>query len=128
MQLAPIRNDVRASRGLYMKYTYVWSVVAVVGLSAIAGRWDSPVPRQFQDAPVIQAGMGGSLPFVVDLTVDGPSQVPCGADARYVATLRFSDGSTRDVTTWADWTTSNDGVLTARFGGRAAARSVNCVR
>ena len=72
--------------------------------------------------------MGGSLPFVVDLTVDGPAQAACGAGGRYVATLRFSDGSTRDVTTSAEWTTSNEGVLTARFGGRAAVRSVTCVR
>ena len=111
-----------------MKYTYVGSLVVVVGLSAIAGRWDSPVPPQPRDAPVIQAGVAGSLPFVVDLTVDEPSQVACGASPRYVATLRFSDGSTRDVTTGAEWTRSNDGVLTARFGGRSAALSMNCVR
>jgi hypothetical protein len=111
-----------------MKYTYVWTVVAVVGMSAIAGRWDSPVPRQVQDARTIQAGLARSRPFTVDLTVDGPAQVACGASARYVAMLRFSDGSTRDVTASADWTASDDGMLTARFAGHSAARSVNCVR
>jgi hypothetical protein len=125
--------------------TYLWTVVAVIALGAVAGRWDSPVPAGFADSALAQPDTAKSLPFVVDLTVSGPSVLECDERARFTATIRLSDGSTRDVTSWAEWTTSsvavltarNDGrtqaaaagqsMLTARYGGRAASRTVTVV-
>lgn len=128
-----------------MRTARFWSVVAVVALGSVAGRWDSPIPPVPAEASTHQTADARSLPFAVELTVSGPDVMTCGDRAKFAATLRFSDGSTRDVTTSAEWSTSSEQVLTARdrgagqavaagqsivtarFGGRSAARSVRVV-
>lgn len=128
-----------------MRTARFWSVIAVVALCSVAGRWDSPIPPVPAEASTHQAADARPLPFAVELTVSGPDVMACGDRAKFAATLRLSDGSTRDVTTSAEWSTSSEQVLrardrgaaqavaagqsivTARFGGRSATRSVRVV-
>jgi hypothetical protein len=55
--------------------------------------------------------------------VDGPGSLPPGDNAKYTATARWSDGSSRDVTNEATWSTSDESVLTVTAGTVAARTS-----
>jgi hypothetical protein len=67
----------------------------------------------------------------VSIVVDGPGQVPPGETGHYSATARYSDGSRRDVTSEAQWSTSDESVLSvtgvstivARARGEAVVRA-----
>lgn len=54
-----------------------------------------------------------------NLSITGPSFVEVGATARYVATVMYDDGSTRDVTDEAIWTTSGPSLRVTQ--GRVSA-------
>jgi hypothetical protein len=59
-------------------------------------------------------------PQAISLRVEGPSQLTPPAEARFMAVEMWSDGSTRDVTASAQWTSSNPSVLSISGGvGRA---------
>ena len=54
---------------------------------------------------------------LTDLRVDGPASVPPGGSAQYTATATYSDGSSRNVTADAKWTSTNDSVLSVTPAG-----------
>lgn len=62
-------------------------------------------------------------PVVVSIAVDGPGQVPPGEPAQYSAAARYSDGSRRDVTSEAQWSTSDESVLSVTGAGTVVARA-----
>mgnify|MGYP000128169365 CR=1 FL=1 len=87
--------------------------------------------------------VGAATPTVVSVTITGVgSTATVGQSAALMATVRFSDNTTADVTTEASWGTSNPSVatvssagsvtfigagdvtFTAGFGGSSAARQV----
>jgi len=57
------------------------------------------------------------------LTVSGPSSVNENSTANYTATARFSDGTSRNVTSTASW--SENSPYASIYGGRLSARSVS---
>jgi hypothetical protein len=59
----------------------------------------------------------------VSVRVDGPAEIPPGERAQYTATARYSDGSSRDVTNEAQWSTSDDSVLAIDGSGAVVARA-----
>ena len=52
----------------------------------------------------------------VSVHIDGPTQVPQAAEVQFTAVQTWSDGSTRDVTASALWTSSNPAVLFVTAG------------
>jgi len=50
-------------------------------------------------------------PLPTGLTISGPTQVAPGETARFTATARFGDGSTKDVTLGATWSAFPAGVV-----------------
>jgi hypothetical protein len=63
-----------------------------------------------------------SQPAMASLTVSGPAVVPPGESATYTATAAWSDGTTTDVTTLAEWSITSDAVLTLTGPGQVTAR------
>jgi Carboxypeptidase regulatory-like domain len=47
-------------------------------------------------------------PIITGLSITGPTQIAPGEIARFIATGKFSDGSTQDMTTRATWFSSGD--------------------
>ena len=62
-------------------------------------------------------------PVVTDLRVDGPTSVPPGGNARYTATARFADGSNRDITGEAQWSSTDESVLSVSAPGVVEGRT-----
>ena len=79
--------------------------IAVVLVAACGGSTTTTRPSPSTPAA---SPTGATL---TDLRVDGPASVPPGGSAQYTATGTYSDGSSRDVTTEAKWTSTNDTVL-----------------
>jgi hypothetical protein len=52
----------------------------------------------------------------LSVRVDGPAQISPPAEAQFTAVQTMSDGSTRDVTAMAKWTSSNPSVLSVKAG------------
>jgi hypothetical protein len=66
---------------------------------------------------------GGPAPVVVTrIEVSGPASVDPGGSAQLTARAIKSDGSAEDVTSQAQWSTSNVGVLQVGSGGVVTAR------
>ena len=66
-------------------------------------------------------------PTLLSLSVQGPSKVPPGQTAQAKAVARFSDGSERDVTADARWSSVNSRVASAAAGmltGLALGRTI----
>jgi len=59
-------------------------------------------------------GPGDTQPIAV--RVDGPTQMTAPAEVQFTAVQTLSDGSTRDVTARAQWTSSNPSVLSVSAG------------
>src|SRR4029453_2791661 len=67
-------------------------------------------------AGLVAGGGGSNLgprgpPPVNGLTPTGPTQVAPGETARFTATARYTDGSTKDVTAGTTWSAFPAGVL-----------------
>ena len=62
-------------------------------------------------------------PALTSLRVNGPSELPPGESAHYTAIASFADGSSRDVTGEAKWSTTNESVLAVTGQGLVTARS-----
>ena len=60
---------------------------------------------------------------LVQLVIQGPDSVAPGGSARFTATGRYGDGSSRDVTAQAIWRSSDTSVLTLAPNGEATAVS-----
>ncbi len=58
---------------------------------------------------------------VMSFEVTGPGTVPPGGTAKFTATARMSDGTTRDVTAEATWRSSAQSVLSIDAAGLAVA-------
>ena len=58
------------------------------------------------------------------LLVDGPASVPPGETAAFKASARFADGSLRDVTQEALWTSSDPSIVSVASGGVATGHGV----
>lgn len=56
-------------------------------------------------------------PLVLRLEVSGPSQIDPGDSAQFQAVAHFADGTVRDVTTEAAWSSNEPSVLAARSDG-----------
>lgn len=54
---------------------------------------------------------------LVGMNVQGPPSTVTWAPAQFVASGRFSDGSTQDLTRWVSWTSSGPAVLRVRGTG-----------
>lgn len=52
----------------------------------------------------------------ISVRIDGPTQVTPPAEVQFTAVQTWSDGSTRDVTASAQWTSSNPAVLSVSAG------------
>jgi Bacterial Ig-like domain (group 2) len=61
-------------------------------------------------------------PAVTKLVVTGPAQMASGTTEQFTATQQLSDGSTRDVSATASWSTSNSSLLNHLGAGRFEAR------
>src|SRR4029450_8616203 len=61
-------------------------------------------------------------PPATKLGVTGPPQMASGTTEQFPATQQLSDGSTRDVSATASWSTSNSSLLTHLGAGRFEAR------
>lgn len=59
---------------------------------------------------------------IVDLTISGPNTIAPGETTQFTATARYSDGSSRNVTSEAAWRTGNESVLIVSATGAATAR------
>jgi hypothetical protein len=61
-------------------------------------------------------------PRVVRLELTGPASLPPGGAEQFRATAHFSDGSQRDVTTEAAWTSANSSIVSVSTSGLATGR------
>jgi hypothetical protein len=59
-------------------------------------------------------------PRPLALRIDGPSQIVPGIEAQFLAIQTWTDGSNRDVTASAQWTSSNPAVLSVNAGSTRA--------
>jgi hypothetical protein len=59
---------------------------------------------------------------VIRLELTGPASLPPGGEEQFRATAYLSDGSQRDVTTEAAWTSANSSIVSVSASGRATAR------
>jgi hypothetical protein len=115
--------------GGIMRHVFTWSSVGallvLIGLVA-AGACDDRVPPTRPSpnttTPVPPAPPGPSK-VLTSLRLDGPASVPPGESAKYTATARWSDGSSRDVTSEAEWSSTDESVLLVTAPGTIAARS-----
>jgi Bacterial Ig-like domain (group 2) len=81
-----------------------WMVYAVLGLAGLVATCDKT-----PTGPGTLSGVTPSGPFGLDLT--GPPSVPPGQTVQFRAILRESSGTTRDVSTQAQWTAVDSDVL-----------------
>ena len=91
----------------------------VIGLLSACGRKAAPT----QPSPNIPPAPPASSPVLVDLRVDGPASLAPGDSVQYTATASYSDGSTHDVTSQAQWSSTNASVLMVAAAGATTARS-----
>ena len=92
-------------------------------LVSLLAACDSQTPPT-QPAPPSPVPAPATPPQVVGLQVTGPGQVAPGEGAGYLATARFADGSTRDVTAEALWRSSDEAVLTITSAGAMVTRAM----
>ena len=59
---------------------------------------------------------------VIRLELTGPASLPPGGEEQFRATAYLSDGSQRDVTTEAAWTSANSSIISVSTSGLATAR------
>jgi hypothetical protein len=90
----------------------------LIALATACGK-GSPAQPSTSVAPAAAAS-GITL---VDLRVDGPTTVAPGESTQYMARAAFSDGSQRDVTSEAQWTSTDATVLSVSASGSVSARS-----
>ena len=81
---------------------------AIISIVLIAACGGSPKTTQPSQTPAVATPAGAAT--LADLRVDGPASVPPGGSAQYTATATYSDGSSREVTADAKWTSTNDAV------------------
>lgn len=74
-------------------------------------------------APGAPGGPDAPSRSLVRVEVSGPFSVDLGGTAQFVATARYSDGSSRDVSSEAAWRTQQSLVLTISETGLATGRS-----
>lgn len=94
-------------------------LIAVLTACSDGGSPARPSPPPPPPPPVSPGGP--TQPSPVSLRVDGPSQVAPGGRAQYTATATLPDGSSRDVTAEATWTTTNESVLSLTGPGAITA-------
>ena len=78
--------------------------IVVVAIVAVACDEEPPTPGPPAD------------PRPIAVRIDGTTQVTYPADVQFAAIQTWSDGSTRDVTATAQWTSSNPSVLSVSAG------------
>jgi hypothetical protein len=95
--------------------------VGLVMSSLLVACGDDP---SFPMQPSPPAGPGGAAPATVtNLSVEGPGTLAPGESAQFSATAKFSDGTIRDVTAEARWSSTDSSVLSLESPGRFAARA-----
>jgi hypothetical protein len=78
------------------------------------------------DAPQSPVNPSSGPAFLASLTIAGPAEVAPGTTTQYTATGRYSDGTTRDLTTSASW--SSFTALRHVGGGRFQAFEIGDAR
>ena len=66
----------------------------------------------------------GPSKVLSSLTISGPSSIAPGATGTFIATARFSDGTSADYTSNVGWSSTNLDVLTPGAGGHAIGHDV----
>ena len=97
----------------------VWRVSIVLILAGVlhsCGGDRSPVAPT---TPVTPAPVPATL---LRLEIVGPRSVAPGESVQFLATGHYSDGSSRDVTSQASWSSQRSGILTVDATGRATGR------
>ena len=109
---------------------FLRALVILVALPAAVGACgDSPAAPT--PPPAGAPAPPGVTPFDQRLEISGPREIAPGASQRYVATVYMSDGSSRDVTAQAAWSSNNptvlavgaDGMTTGSQNGEATLRA-----
>jgi hypothetical protein len=95
--------------------------IVCAGPLILTGCGSDPTP--LHPSPTATPNPSTSVIRVTDLRVGGPASLPPGETAQFTATASFSDGSTRDVTSEATWTSADASVIAVTAAGRATARS-----
>lgn len=91
------------------------AAVAVTLATAACGNEPAISPSPLPAAPPTAGA-------VSSLLIAGPATVAPGATARYKATAYFTNGTSRDVTDTATWTSENPAVLSIAADGSGSAR------
>jgi Big-like domain-containing protein len=89
---------------------------AAILLALVFAACDNP------GGPTPTRNTGGQTPTLTRLEIAGPDSVPPGAAQGFRATARFSDGSERDVTTQASWSSANDAIVSVSSSGQVTGR------
>ena len=101
------------------------SLLLLVGLLAACDDRTPPTQPTPNNSPPVSPSPSPSpsQPVLAALRVEGPATVPPGENAGYSATAVYRDGSSRDVTSEARWTSTDDSVLLVTSPGVVAGRS-----
>jgi hypothetical protein len=111
--------------GRWLRRSNLGATVVLIGLLAACGddRPDvqpSPIPQTVPPPPPSPSGPNVVVSF---LRVTGPTLVPPGESAQFSATATLSDGSNRDITHEAEWSSTDEAVLSVSSAGVASGRS-----
>jgi len=108
----PVTRLNAALEGLGTNRRVLPLIIDTLLLPVGCGESDSPDPT----------GPPSSTPTVVSITVTGPPEiVDVGISGPFIATASFSDGTSRNVTLDAVWTSSDTSVMTVSATGQGAA-------
>jgi hypothetical protein len=102
--------------------------LVLIGLLAACGD-DPQSPTQPSPRPNT-APPGPTPPAQLSITscrLEGPDSIQPGQSAQFTAIARYSDGSSRDVTTEVPWTSADQSVLFVTDTGTAVAREMGDV-
>jgi hypothetical protein len=109
-----------------MRRLVLGASLVLFGVLSACGE-DRPVPTQPSQQPnvtVPPAAAPSGQATLSSCRVEGPASVPPGESARFRATARYSDGSSRDVTNEVTWSSEDASILTVTAGGTATARNI----
>lgn len=90
-----------------------FAAAVVIGVACDSSK--TPTAPSFAQATAATP-TGTPQPSVTSIEISGPSQLTVGQISQLVATARYSDNSSKDVTSTATWVSSDLGIATVRNG------------
>lgn len=97
--------------------------MVLLAIVACCGKRSGPLqPSTVVSAPD-KTGSSTVAAVVTSLTMNGPVGLSPGETGRYTAIASYSDGTTRDITVEAQWSSTDESVLAMVGPGALAARS-----